>query len=256
MTTTLRSADEVARLLDHAILHPTVTPALAEEELDAVASFPLASVCIKPSFIPLAVERLGGTGIGVGTVIGFPHGSHATEAKVAEAQAAMDAGAVELDMVVNVGWALGGHWREVESDIAGVLAAARKSGALLKVIFETDYLPDDATKIRLCEICGKLGVDFVKTSTGFGFVKDAGGKFGYRGATEHDVALMRKHSPTSVGVKPSGGIRSLDDVEKFVALGATRIGTASAQAIMKAAHERFGGTHAATAHHGRGKLEY
>lgn len=243
---TLSTAVQVGRLLDHAILHPTTGPAAAAAELDAVASLPLASVCIKPGLVPLAVERLRGSGIGVGTVIGFPHGGTDTPTKVHESRAALEAGAVELDMVINIGCALDGDWAGVERDIAAVLKAARDGRALLKVIFETDYLPQDATKVRLCEICGGLGVDFVKTSTGFGFVKQPEGGFHYRGATAHDVALMRRHTPTSIGVKPSGGIRKLDEVLAFVALGATRIGTGSGPAIMKEAYQRFGGQPAAS----------
>ena len=171
------SAEQIGRLLDHAILHPTTTPDQAMKELNSIASLPLATVCIKPSYIPLAVKRLTGTRIGVGTVIGFPHGSATSAAKADEAKLALDDGANELDMVVNVGWALGEQWRDIERDISAVLKPARERKAILKVIFETDYLPQDATKIRLCEICGQLNVDFVKTSTGFGFVKGNDGKF-------------------------------------------------------------------------------
>ncbi len=121
-----------------------------------------------------------------------------------------------------------------------MLAEARRGGALLKVIFETDYLTRDADKIRLCGICGELGVDFVKTSTGFGYVKGSDGNVSYTGATEHDVKLMREHSPAAVGVKPSGGVRKLDDALRFAGLGATRLGTASAVAILAEARARFG----------------
>jgi deoxyribose-phosphate aldolase len=184
---------------------------------------------------------LEGTGIATGTVIGFPHGSSVTAIKAAEARQALLAGALDVDMVVNVGKVLSGDWTSVREDIRGVLNVAREHAGVLKVIFENDYLTDDTDKIRLCEICSELAVDFVKTSTGFGWVKQADGTFATRGATDHDLVLMRRHCPPSVGVKASGGIRTLEDVLRVLKLGVTRIGTSSTQSICQRAVEKLGG---------------
>ncbi len=255
---TIRSARDVAKLLDHAILHPTATREAMLAEVGRIAPLKVASLCVRPCDVAAAKAAASEHGVAVGTVIGFPHGTTSTPAKIAEARQALTDGAGELDMVINIGAALGGQWQVVQKDIEAVLAVAHDGGALLKVIFETDYVTDDAAKIRLCEICGELGVDFVKTSTGFGYVKQSDGSVNYRGATEHDVRLMRKHSPAHVGIKPSGGIRSLEDVLAFVALGATRIGTGSGAAIMAAAQKRFDGVpdHGTTSDTGHRQLEY
>lgn len=222
-------------MLDHAILQPTLTDAQMREELASVRPYPLASVCIKPYAVRLACDVLEGTAIRVGTVIGFPHGAARPAVKAFEAAQAFAEGAVEVDMVVNVGKVLGEDWAFVRDDIRAVLEVARAHDGLLKVIFETDLLPDDKPKIALCEICTELGVDFVKTSTGFGFVKGPDGHLASVGATEHDVALMRRHCGLKVGVKASGGIRTLQDARRFMALGATRLGTSSTRAILASA---------------------
>ncbi len=240
----IRSSRDVAALIDHAILHPTVTPTAVADEVRRMAGLGLASLCVRPSDVALVHKLVSEQTqpVPVCTVIGFPQGTTSTVGKVTEARQAINQGAVELDMVVHIGAALGGEWSQVSDDIAAVLAMAHNHRALLKVIFETDYLTDDAVKIKLCEICSELGVDFVKTSTGFGYVKQPDGSMNYRGATEHDVQLMRANTPARVGIKPSGGIRTLDAVLRFVALGARRIGTASTSAILAEAHKRFGDT--------------
>jgi deoxyribose-phosphate aldolase len=235
----IRSAESIVRLFDHAILQPTLTNAELMAQLEEIACYPVASVCVRPCDVETAVKVVAGK-IAVGTVIGFPHGSAHSEIKAAEAERAFNSGAKDVDMVINVGRALSGDWKYIERDIQEVFAVARSAKGILKVIFETDLLPDDECKIRLCQICSDLSVDFVKTSTGFGFTKGLDGKYSYTGATEHDVALMRAHCPPKIGVKPSGGIRSLDKVLRFIELGATRIGTASTPAIYKEAVERFG----------------
>lgn len=229
----LSDADSVARLLDHALLNPTLTDAQMTEEMKSLRAYPLASVCIKPIAVPLAREVLAGTPIGVGTVIGFPHGSPLPAVKAFETKCAFADGAGEVDMVVNVGKVLGEDWMFVREDIRAVLDVTREHGGLLKVIFETDLLPEDRFKIKLCEICTELGADFVKTSTGYGFVKGADGRFGYVGATDHDLSLMRRHCGPNIGLKASGGIRTLEDVRRCVALGCTRLGTTSTHAILK-----------------------
>jgi deoxyribose-phosphate aldolase len=234
------SPDDVARLLDHAILQPFYTDDEMRREIDGLTPYSLASVCIKPSAVSLAVKALDGSRIGVGTVIGFPHGANRPPVKALEAKIAFDDGATEVDMVVNVGKALGADWNYVHDDISAVAEVARASGGLIKVIFETGLITDDGVKIKLCEICSAIGVDFVKTSTGFGFVKD-GSNWTSTGAVDHDLILMRKHCAATVGVKASGGMRTLNDVLRVTELGVTRICTTSTRAIMQAAHDLFVG---------------
>jgi len=235
----ISSASELVGLFDHAILQPTVTDEQMLSQLRLLRRFPLASVCLKPYAVRLGVDALHGTAIAVGTVIGFPHGSPLPEIKAAEAEAAFRDGARDVDMVVNVGKVLSNDWDYVYQDINSVLEITRERRGTIKVIFETDYLTQDEHKIRLCEICSDLKVDYVKTSTGFGFVKH-GDSYNYIGATEHDVELMRRYSSTSVGVKPSGGVRTLEHVLRLVELGATRIGTASTESIYEEALLKYG----------------
>jgi deoxyribose-phosphate aldolase len=191
----------------------------------------VASVCVKPSDVVEAAKLLAGSSVVVSTVIGFPHGTTTTATKVAETREVCAAGAREVDMVCNIGRAIAGDWDYVQTDIAAVVAAASDLGAITKVIFETGLLPDDETKIALCRVAEAAGAAFVKTSTGFGFAKNEAGGMQATGATEHDIRLMRAHCPSHVQVKASGGIRSLADAEKFVALGATRLGTSATAAI-------------------------
>lgn len=221
---------EIAKMLDHSLLQPTLTDAEMEAGLAVARKFAVASVCIKPYYVRRAAELLAGSGVATGTVIGFPHGSHLTKIKVAESEAAMDDGAVELDMVVNIGKVLSGDWNYVREDIAQVVRAAHARQALVKVIFENCFLKDEH-KIRLCEICGEVGADFVKTSTGYGET----------GALPEDLKLMRKHSPARVQVKAAGGVRGLDRLLEFRDLGVTRIGATVSQAIVEEARTRLGG---------------
>jgi len=222
----------IARSIDHALLHPTMTDAEILAGCRLAASLNLGSVCVKPYAIPLVQAALAGTAVAVGTVIGFPHGSNPTPIKVAEADWACRAGAVELDMVVNIGRVLQGDWEYVETDIAAVCQVARDHGALLKVIFETDYVQAPEAKRRLCDICVNVGVDFTKTSTGFGFHKIEG-RMDYVGATEADVRLMVAACGGRVAVKASGGIRNRADAIKFLALGCTRLGTSASATILQ-----------------------
>jgi len=223
-------------LIDHAVLHPAQTDADVQKSCTLCRELSVASVCVKPSHVPLAVECLAGSSVPVGTVVGFPHGGTTTETKVAEATLACRQGAREVDMVVNIGKALSGDWMVVEHDIRAVVEAARVAGAITKVIFETGLLPIDELKVRLCQISEAAGAAFVKTSTGFGFVKGEDGTLRATGATEHDVRLMRANCGPAVEVKASGGIRDYATARRFVDLGATRVGTSATQAI--AAGER------------------
>lgn len=224
-------SDSIVRLIDHAVLHPTQTDDDVRNGCAMCAALLTASICVKPSHVPLAAELLAGSNVLVSTVIGFPHGGTSTAAKVAETRQACQDGAREVDMVVNIGKVLSGDWDVVQADIAAVVSAAADGKAITKVIFETGLLPNDDLKIRLCEISEEAGAAFVKTSTGFGFVKDADGNLHSTGATEHDVRLLREHCSPLVSVKASGGIRSFDDAQRMVALGATRLGTSSTKAI-------------------------
>jgi deoxyribose-phosphate aldolase len=234
------SYEYLAGLLDHALLTPTSTDAELRKGCQALRGFPLATVCIKPHAVKLALAELAGTSIDVCTVIGFPHGTPLPVVKAYEAEQAFLDGAGEVDMVVNTGKVLSEDWSYVREDIASVTAVTRLHKGIIKVIFETDFLPDARHKIRLCEICSELKVDFVKTSTGFGYVKGKEGGYDYCGATDHDLKLMRKHCSSDVGVKASGGVRNLDRALEVVALGVTRIGTGSAPAILREYHQRFG----------------
>lgn len=223
--------EELAGMLDHSLLHPTMTDADLEEGCRIAAERRVASVCIKPYAVKKAAGLLAGTGVAVGTVIGFPHGGSTTEVKRYETEVACKEGATEIDMVINIGKALSGDWAYVENDIRAVVEEAHRHGAIVKVIFENDFMPDDAIKIRLCEVCAKANADFVKTSTGYGFVKGADGKYSYKGATEPDLILMRAHCPPSVQVKAAGGVRDLDALIRARDLGVSRVG-ATASAVM------------------------
>lgn len=230
-----QSPQEIARLIDHALLHPTLTDEELHSGCQLAQRLNLWSVCVKPYAVPAAAKLLAGSTTCVGTVIGFPHGANPTEIKVAEANWCLDRGAIELDMVVNLGKVLAGDWDFVQRDIAAVVQAGHGRNALVKVIFETDFLPDDACKRRLCEISEAAGADFVKTSTGFGFVKQKNGDYNYAGATAHDIQLMRSACTHKVQIKASGGVRSYPQAMEFVRLGATRLGTSASETLLQGA---------------------
>lgn len=221
----------IVSLIDHAVLQPTQHDDDVRQACELCNRLGVASICVKPSYVPLARELLINSPVLVSTVIGFPHGGTSTETKVAETIEACRAGAAEVDMVVNLGKVFAGDWQYVAADIRAVVEAARHHDAITKVIFETGLLEDDAQKIKLCELSEQEGAAFVKTSTGFGHVKNSAGHLVGTGATEHDVALMLLHTSDAVQVKASGGIRSLADAERLVALGATRLGASSTAAI-------------------------
>jgi deoxyribose-phosphate aldolase len=232
------SSDELAGMLDHSLLHPTLTDAELEAGCRLAARYRVASVCIKPYAVKTARKLLRGTGVKVGTVVGFPHGGHATEVKRAETERACRDGASEIDMVINVGKALSGDWDYVARDIRAVVREAHRHGAIVKVIFENDFLPDDKVKIALCRICEAARADFVKTSTGYGFVKGPDGRYGYEGATGPDLKLMRKHCSRKIQIKAAGGVRDLDALLRCRDLGVTRVGTTATAAILEAFGKR------------------
>ena len=231
--------EEIAKMIDHSLLHPTMTDEDLRAGCEIAKQYKTASVCIKPYAVKQAVEWLRDSGVPVCTVIGFPHGSHTTEIKVAECRLACEEGAAEIDMVVNIGKVLGGDWEYVTKEIQKINGEAIKHGAILKVIFENDFLQDEH-KIRLCEICSNIPVAFVKTSTGYGYVKGADGKFSTKGATLGDVMLMRKHSAAGVEVKAAGGVRTLDELLMMKEAGATRIGATATAVIIEEAKKRSG----------------
>lgn len=218
--------EELAKMIDHSLLHPTMTDGELEEGCRVAAKYGVASVCIKPYAVRQAVEWLRGSGVLVGAVIGFPHGNSCTESKRYETELACRDGAAEIDMVINVGKALGGDWEYVERDVRAVCEEAHRHGAKVKVIFENDYLTkggaglsSDKFKVKLCQLCERAGADWVKTSSGYGFVKQADGSYNYKGATEHDLALMRASVSPRVQVKAAGGVRDLDGLIKVRELG-------------------------------------
>ena len=233
------SYSELTKMIDHSLLHPTMTDADLEAGCQLAAKYDVASVCIKPYAVKQAAEWLRGTDVKVGAVIGFPHGSSTTESKRYETELACRDGAVEIDMVVNLGKALSADWDYVEADVKVVCDEAHKHGAKVKVIFENDYLTSggaglssDDFKIKLCQICERAGADWVKTSTGYGFVKQADGSYNYKGATEHDLALMRANVSEKVQVKAAGGVRDLDGLIKVRDLGGSRCGATATAAMM------------------------
>ncbi len=227
----------LAKMIDHSLLHPTMTDEIIAAGCELSKRYDVATACIKPYSIPLACRILDGSDVGICAVIAFPQGNSTTEIKVQEAEAAVLAGATEIDMVVNIGKVLGGDWDYVSQEIRAINQVVVGNGALLKVIFETDYLQDSHI-IRLCEICGEIGVAFVKTSTGYGFVKQPNGMYNYQGATDHHLKLMREHSPASVQIKAAGGVRTLDDLLRVRELGVTRIGATATEAILEEAKRR------------------
>jgi deoxyribose-phosphate aldolase len=233
---------EMAKMIDHSILQPTHTDEDLKKQCTVAKKYHVASVCVKPYAVPQALQLLQGSDVEVGCVIGFPHGNSSTAVKVFETEQACNDGATEIDMVINIGKALGGDWDYVEKEIKAVTDTCHRNRAIVKVIFETDYVTRSEDKIRLCEICTRAGADFVKTSTGYGFVKQPNGDFNYKGATVADVELMRKHSGPKVQVKCAGGVRTLDDLLKMKAAGATRSGATATEVMLEEAARRFSNT--------------
>ena len=219
---------DIAKMIDHSLLNPVMTDQNLEKGCRDGLEYDVASVCVMPHYLKRCAEILKGSAVKASTTVGFPHGGHTTAVKVAEALQALADGAEELDMVVNISRVLSRDWTYVSSDIERVAEAAHGHGAKLKVIFENCYLKD-AHKIKLCEICGEVGADWVKTSTGYGS----------GGATDADLILMRKHSPPHVQVKAAGGIRDLDGLLRVRALGVTRVGATRTGDILDECRRRL-----------------
>ncbi len=213
--------ETIARRIDHSLLGPTLGGPALEDGCRLAARYDVASVCIKPYAVSLAAQVLKGTRTAVGTTVGFPHGGHATAVKVFETERAIEDGATELDMVVNIGQALAGEWDAVAADIDAVTRACHAQGAIVKVIFENCFLADHQ-KARLCQICEQVGADYMKTSTGYGT----------GGATLDDLRLMRRSASSKVKLKAAGGVRDLDAMIEVIKLGCDRVGSSRTAEIL------------------------
>lgn len=220
---------DIAKMIDHSLLNPSLTWAELEAGTALGREYDVASVCTMPYALRRCAELLEGSTVAPSTTIGFPHGGHTTAVKQAEALQAIEDGGQELDMVVNISKALSGDWTYVRADIQAILDVTHAAGRKLKVIFENCYLEHDQ-KVRLCGICGNLGVDWVKTSTGYGT----------GGADLGDLRLMREHTPPNVQVKAAGGIRTLDGVLEVRALGVSRVGASRTRDILDELRSRLG----------------
>jgi deoxyribose-phosphate aldolase len=230
---------ELAKMIDHSILHPTMTDEDLRRECEVAKKYDVASVCVKPYAVKQAVELLKGTDVLVGCVIGFPAGNSSIDVKVFETEVACNDGAVEIDMVINIGKALQGDWDYIEKEIGAVTQKCHENGAIVKVIFETDYVTKKEDIVKLCEICTKVGADYVKTSSGFGFVKGNDGNYSYTGATIPNLELMKKSVGPGVKVKAAGGVRTLDGLLEVQKAGCSRCGATATVAMMEEAKKRF-----------------
>jgi deoxyribose-phosphate aldolase len=220
---------DIAKMIDHSLLNPVLTVAELEAGCALAKTYDTASVCILPYYAARCSKLLAGTTVQTSTTIGFPHGGHHTAVKLFEATQALKDGATELDAVINISKAKSGDWEYVGNEIRQLTELVHGHGAKVKIIFENFYLNDDE-KVTLCGICGEIGVDWVKTSTGY-----AGG-----GATMEDLVLMRKHSPANVQVKAAGGVRDLDTLLKVRDLGVTRVGSTRTATQLDDCRQRLG----------------
>jgi len=234
----IESLASLAKMIDHSLLHPTMTDRDLSDGCKLARKYDVATVCIKPYAVVMASELLKGSAVKVCTVVGFPHGNSVVNIKLSETEQALIDGAVEIDMVINIGKTLSHDWTYISEEIKTINDLVVSSGAILKVIFENDYLPGDYEKMKLCEICNQHTVAFVKTSTGYGFVKQPNGFYTYSGATDQDIILMRKYCLPTVQVKAAGGVRSLDDLLRVRTLGVTRVGATATEAILNEAKKR------------------
>lgn len=241
MTVTPLSIDDlterdIAKTIDHSLLRPDLTDAEIEEGCRLAAEYDVATVCVRPTDVARARKLLDGTDVGIAATVGFPHGNHLTETKVFEAQHALDDGATELDMVLQIAALKSGRDADVQRDIAAVVDVAHQRGALVKVIFENAYLTDDE-KVRASHLSEAAGADFVKTSTGYA----------PSGATHDDLRLMRANTSPHVQIKAAGGVRSLDALLEVMALGVTRIGATRTKEIIDDFRARKAGARPAEA---------
>jgi len=219
---------DIAKMIDHSLLNPKFTDGDIREGCKLAAEYGVATVCVRPADLKLAAELLKDSDVIPTTVIGFPHGSNRTDVKVFEADKAISDGALEIDMVLNIGKLLSGEYDYVKQDIKAVCDYAHERNVIVKVIFENCYLSGEQ-KIIACKLCDEADVDFVKTSTGYGT----------GGATSEDLILMRKHTKPATKIKAAGGIRTLDSALAARKLGCTRFGATATKAILEEAARRF-----------------
>jgi deoxyribose-phosphate aldolase len=220
---------DIAQMIDHSLLRPELTEEDVHKGCQIAKKYKVATVCCRPSEVALVKELLQDSDVKTTTVVGFPHGYNKTETKVFEAEQAIKDGAVELDMVINIGRLLSGDYDYVKKDIKAVVEVARRHNVIVKVIFENYYLTDEQKKVA-CRLSEQAGADFVKTSTGF-----AGG-----GATLEDLRLMRENSGENVQVKAAGGVRDLEMALKVREVGCTRFGATRTETIMEECYKRSG----------------
>lgn len=213
---------EIAEMIDHSLLKPTLTDQDIIDGCNLAKEYQVASVCVRPSDLPLCRQILAGSDVLLTTVIGFPHGTTTTKTKVAESAEAIENGAVELDVVLNIGKLRSGEYDYVADDLRAVISLAHEKGVLVKVIFENCYLSKEEI-IKACEICNEVGADYVKTSTGYGS----------GGATDEDLKLMRQHAAPNVKIKAAGGVRTLERAIEVRRLGVTRFGCTAAAGILE-----------------------
>jgi deoxyribose-phosphate aldolase len=229
MMNALYDYPSIAKMIDHALLQPFLTTDELEAGCRLALTYNVASVCILPYYVKRASEILRGSSVQPSTTIGFPHGAHATTIKLAEASQALQDGASELDIVINISKAKSGDWNYVGGEITLLTKEIHAAGAKIKIIFENAY-HDEKSKIELCRISGEAGADWVKTSTGYAPI----------GATLDDLRLMRKYSPAHVQVKAAGGIRDLDTILAAREIGVTRVGASRTSDILEDCRKRLG----------------
>lgn len=217
----LSSYEDLAKMIDHSLVRPELTEEQIVDGCELARRYQVASVSVRPCDVDVAVRLLSGSGVAVGSVAGFPHGSTTTAAKLYELRDLLRRGAKEIDMVINIGKLLSRQWQFIETELLQAADSCHQAGGLLKVIFENAYLTDEL-KIVACRISAKTGVDFIKTSTGFAA----------SGYTLEDLRLMRKHAPERVGIKAAGGVRSLEKAIEVHAAGCSRIGATQTAAIL------------------------
>lgn len=214
--------DDIAKMIDHSLLKPTLTDNEIKEGCKIADKYKVASVCVRPSDVKLAKKTLQGSKVLITTVIGFPHGTTTTNTKLEEAKEAIENGAVELDLVINIGKLKSGEYEYVRNEIKIITDYAHSKNVKIKVIFENCFLNDEE-KIRACQICNETNVDWAKTSTGFG----AGG------AEDKDIKLMREHCKPEIQIKAAGGVRTLERAIEVKELGCTRFGATATVDILE-----------------------
>ena len=219
---------EISKMIDHSLLRPTLTTSQLEEGCALAVRYDVASVCIMPFYLKRCVDLLGDSDVRASTTVGFPHGGQTTSVKIAETEQALTDGVEEVDAVINISKTLSQDWNYVKNELHELISLVHEHNQLIKIIFENCYL-DDQAKIHLCEICGELGADWVKTSTGYGT----------GGATLDDLRLMRRYSPPRVQVKAAGGVRDFDSLLTVRELDVTRVGASATVAILDQCRDRL-----------------